>query len=230
MVRNDGLLKIIDLGFGKRIERSDDFDRSISLNWWCEPPAEFQSSRYDFKTEVYFVGKLFERLIQENEIRHFKYMDTLAGMCQCAPAKRVGSFTDVEKTIRSEQFIDLDFTYEQLKAYRGFSDALCAHVTKVENGAKYATDIGRLRVQLNEVYQRFMLEETVPDAVVVLRCFLNGMYYYRKADLEVAVVKDFLKLLRSTPDERAGVILANLHTRLDSLPRYAYVADDDVPF
>src|SRR5262245_37146304 len=62
MVRKDGRLKIIDLGFGKRAETSADFDKSISLNWWCQTPDEFQESRYDFTTEVYFVGKLFERL------------------------------------------------------------------------------------------------------------------------------------------------------------------------
>ena len=35
--RTDGILKIIDLGFGKRVESSNDFDKSITLNWWCEP-------------------------------------------------------------------------------------------------------------------------------------------------------------------------------------------------
>jgi eukaryotic-like serine/threonine-protein kinase len=230
MVRTDGLLKIIDLGFGKRIERSDDFDKSISLNWWCEPPSEFQASRYDFKTEVYFVGKLFERMIQESNIRHFKYMDTLAAMCQRNPTKRVGGFAGVERTIRNELFFEMDFSGEELQAYRRFSDALCRQVAKVESSAKYATDVDKLRVQLNDAYQRFMLEETVPDAAVVLRCFLVGMYHYRKAGLEVAIVRDFLKLLRTTADERARVILANLHTRLDSLPRYTDVAEDDIPF
>lgn len=41
LVREDGTLKIIDLDFGKRVETSKDFDKSISLNWWCEPPEEF---------------------------------------------------------------------------------------------------------------------------------------------------------------------------------------------
>jgi hypothetical protein len=161
-------------------------------------------------------------------------MDILAGMCQHAPTKRVGSFSEIEKTVKNNQFPELDFTDEQLQAYRDFSGALCQHITKVENGAKYLTDIDKLRVQLNDAYQRFMLEEIVPDAAVVLRCFLTGMYYYRKTGPDVAIVREFLKLLRSMPDERAGVILANLHMRLDSLPRYANVkddiTDDDVPF
>ena len=72
MMSGDGVLKIVDLGFGKKIDRSADFDKSITLNWWCEPPLEFQTARYDFKTEVYFVGKLFQRIIQENRDNVFQ--------------------------------------------------------------------------------------------------------------------------------------------------------------
>ena len=63
LVDNDGQLKIIDLGFGKQVNTSLDFDKSITLNWWCATPDEFRFKRYDFGTEVYFVGKLFEQLI-----------------------------------------------------------------------------------------------------------------------------------------------------------------------
>ena len=232
MVRSDGVLKIIDLGFGKKIDRSADFDKSITLNWWCEPPLEFQTERYDFKTEVYFLGKLFQRIIQENQIAHFKYLDTLSTMCQRDPSRRISGFTTVEQTIRSDQFFELDFSEEDLAAYRRFSDALCYHITKIENDAKYTTDISKLQAQLTDVYRTVQLEETVPDSAVILRCFVKGMYYYRKNGLEVDTVRDFLMLLRSTLDERANIILANLHTKLDSLPRYSPVVltDDDVPF
>ena len=230
MVRSDGMLKIIDLGFGKKIEHSADFDKSITLNWWCEPPIEFQLERYDFKTEVYFVGKLFQRIIQENQIAHFKYLDVLSAMCQRDPSSRISGFNAVEQTIRSELFFESDFSEQDLAAYRRFSDALCHHITKIESGAKYATDIPKLRAHLADVYQTVMLEETVPDSAIILNCFVNGRYYYRKAGLEVATVRDFLRLLRATLDERANVILANLHTKLDALPRYVELPDDDIPF
>ena len=232
MISSDGILKIVDLGFGKKIDRSADFDKSITLNWWCEPPLEFQTARYDFKTEVYFVGKLFQRIIQENRIAYFKYLDTLSAMCQLDPSSRISGFTAVERTIRSEQFFESDFSEQDLDAYRRFSDALCYHITKIENGTKYTTDIPKLRAHLTDVYQKVMLEETVPDSAIILRCFMDGMYYYRKAGLEVATIRDFLMLLRATLDERAKIILANLHTKLDALPRYSpdVLTDDYIPF
>jgi len=63
LVDNSGTVKIIDLGFGKQIRATKDFDKSLSLNWWCAVPKEFGLGLYDFSTEVYFVGKLFEDLI-----------------------------------------------------------------------------------------------------------------------------------------------------------------------
>ena len=230
LVRSDGILKIIDLGFGKKIERPSDFDKSITLNWWCEQPADFEISHYDFRTEVYFVGKLFQRILKDNGISHFKYLDILAAMCQHNPSARIAGFSEIEKSIRSEQLVEVDFNEEEIAAYRRFSDALYYHIAKVEGGAKYFYDVDKVRAALNEAYQRFMLEETVPDSAVVLRCFLKGQYFYRSAGMDVAVVRDFLKLLRATTDERAEIILANLHAKLDALPRYSDSADDEVPF
>lgn len=232
MIRGDKVLKIIDLGFGKKVERAEDFDKSISLNWWCDPPLEFRTARYDFRTEVYFVGKLFQKIIKDNRIEHFKYMDALSAMCHPDPASRISGFTAVEQAIGNEQFFESDFEEDDLHAYRCFSDALGHHITKIESGTKYATDVPKLRAQLTDVYQRVMLEETVPDSGLVLRCFLDGMYYYRKQGLQVEVVRDFLRLVRGMADERVKLVLANLHTKLDSLPRYseAAVKDDDVPF
>ena len=232
MVGSDGVLKIIDLGFGKHIERSADFDKSITLNWWCEPPIDFQTARYDFATEVYFVGKLFQHIIQENQMSHFKYLDTLSAMCRREPAGRIGGFVSIEQSIRSELFSESDFSDDDLSAYRAFSQAISYHITKIESDTKYATDIDKLRAQLTDVYQKIMLEDTVPDSAVVLRCFLKGMYHYRKAGLDVDTVRDFLNLLRATHDERARIILANLHTKLDALPRYSpdVLTEDDIPF
>jgi hypothetical protein len=78
-----------------------------------------------------------------------------------------------------------------------------------------------------------MLERAVPDSAVVLRCFLTGNYYYKKAGLPVSAVKNFLWLLKASTEEQRRIIMANLHTRLDSVTRYYSaegITDDDVPF
>jgi len=231
MVREDGIVKIIDLGFGKEVRNSKDFEKSISLNWWCEPPEEFDESLYDFRSEVYFVGKLFEKIMQENEISHFKYSETLGRMCHRGPVSRIASFTEVEKEIGNNKFFEIGFGETELSSYRNFAGSLCDCITKVESGTKYADDIGTIETQLNDAYRGFMLERLVPDAAVVLRCFLVGTYYYRKAELPTQHVKDFLRLLKSSTEEKKRIILANLQTKFDALPRYSNAdGDDEVPF
>jgi eukaryotic-like serine/threonine-protein kinase len=229
MVRSDGTLKIIDLGFGKRVESPSDFDKSITLNWWCEVPDEFKESKYDFKTEVYFVGRLFEKLIQENQIDHFKYQDLLRSMCSRAPATRIATFSEIERTVDKDLFLSIDFSEQELATYRAFASALARQTAKIESSTKYVVDIARIVTQLNDAYRNCMLDEQVPDAAMVLRCFLSGTYHYKKGGFVVSVLRDFLVLLKSSSDEKKRVIVANLHAKLDAIQRYEEQYDD-IPF
>lgn len=230
MVTLDGDLKIIDLGFGKRVINSTDFDKSISLNWWCDTPDEFLVKRYDHKTEVYFVGKLFEKLIGDTSFGNFNQTDILRQMCTRNPNDRIPSFSDVAKAIRTEEFPAINFTYTQREAYRIFADQITKVITKIGHGAKYIDDIDRIKRQLADAYRSFMLEESVPDAAVVTRCFLDGTYYYRKTLLAVDAVKGFMDLLQCCSPEQSRIVLANLQTKLDTIQRYSQFDDAEVPF
>ena len=231
MVRDDGVVKIIDLGFGKRVQNSQDFGKSISLNWWCELPNEFNNKVYDFTSEVYFVGRLFERLVQEYEIDDFKYVEILGEMCRLDPQQRVSSFFDVQKTVQSDRFFEMDFADFELNRYRRFADFLQYHITKIETGAKYAGDPDRVLAKLDDAYRGVMLETTVPDAAIVTRCFVEGTYYYNKTGFPVSEVRDFLHLLKSSPETKRRIILSNIHTRLDAISRYENDPfAEDVPF
>lgn len=231
LVTQAGQLKIIDLGFGKRIETSKDFDKSITLNWWCTPPKEFGGGRYDFSTEVYFVGKLFEELIQENDIGDFKYPDLLRKMCEYDYHVRSSGFAEVEKTVRSDQFFEIKFTEDEIEAYRGFADAVSKQITKIESAAGYVADPAKIQSQLSDVYRSVMLEPWVPNASTVIGCLLTGSYYYRQSGFPTSCLRDFLKLLKSSSPERNRIVIANLHARLDAIKRYdATITDDDIPF
>ena len=235
LVRADGTLKIIDLGFGKAIEIPEDYDKSISLNWWCELPDEFSRKFYDFQTEVYFVGKLFEQLIVQNSIEECKYASLIAKMCQRNPLQRIASFSDIEKALQSDQFSELEFTDDESDSYRSFANQISTHITKIEYGAKYRTDIERIEIELQAVYRTVMLEQLVPDSAPVIRCFLTGVYYYRKEGFPVPTLKDFIHLLKSASMEKKRIILSNLQAKMDAIKRYEQPKpqepnDDDIPF
>ena len=231
MVRSDGSVKIIDFGFGKMVSESQNFDKSVSLNWWCDLPEEFSRQVYDFSTEVYFVGKLFEGFIRDNDIDQFKYKGMLAKMCERDQNSRVKRFSDVAKTIQSDLFLQIDFGDKEMVCYRRFSDSLENHITKIESGADYVDDVDRVVTALENAHRSFMLEEYVPDCATVIRCILRGSYYYRKKDFNVCIVRDFLNMMKSFSTEKRRIVLSNLHTRLDAIARYENTTDDNyLPF
>ncbi len=230
LVTKDHQVKIIDFGFGKKIERKLDFNKSISLNWWCELPNEFNDSLYDFKTEVYFIGKLFEKCIRDYSIESFSYKDILLRMCAKDPDNRINSFFDVEKETLSKNSSNINISEYDAHTYRRFAESLSEHISRVEYGTKYHDDPSKIEEQLDSAFRKCMLEEFVPDCVIIIRCFIDGAYYYKKTGFPVDDLNGFIGVFKSSSLEKKRIILANLHTRLDSLPRYSEQSDDDIPF
>lgn len=42
LITGKNTVKIIDFGFGKQATKPENYDKSISLNWWCDLPNEFK--------------------------------------------------------------------------------------------------------------------------------------------------------------------------------------------
>jgi serine/threonine protein kinase len=233
LVSTEGDVKVIDFGFGKKITETKNFDKSISLNWWCEPPAEFKDNIYDHTTEVYFVGKLFENIILENQIEQFSYKNIITRMVTRDPENRISLFSDVRNEILSGEFADLEFDPFELDSYRDFADQLTMTLLRIERSSKYIESPLDIIRKLEECYKSIMLEEHVPTNLVVLRAFLSGAYYYSSSRFfQVATVRKLLELLRHSSTAKRNIIVANLKTRLDALERYDEQTnfDDDIPF
>lgn len=233
LVSGDGQLKIIDLGFGKRVNTSLDFGKSITLNWWCATPDEFRDRKYDFATEVYFVGKLFEQLILDKGIGQFKYTEVLRTMCEPAPARRIKSFAEIDRTIRSEQITETAFDEKDIEYYRSFADALMSVTSKIAHSAKYTDELSKIQSKLDEIYRSSMLEWSISDSYRIIGCFVEGGYYYKtNKGILTEVLRNFLRLLKSCSSEQARIIIANLNSRLDTVKRYDpdEIQDEDIPF
>jgi serine/threonine-protein kinase len=235
MVADDGVVKIIDFGFGKQTFDLGDFGKSITLNWWCEPPPEFKESIYDYTTEVYFVGKLFEKIIADRSIEHFKHMSLLGRMCTQNPNIRIPFFSEVRKELLAEKFLDIGFKEAELEAYRDFANSIYSAVSKIESSTKYYDDIGEIQAKLEECYKKVMLEEYAPNSSLVINCFINGQYHYDTNNwIRVEVLRAFLDLFRTASREKKNIIISNIQTKLDAVRKYSKPApfnfDDDIPF
>ncbi|PIB49495.1 hypothetical protein AOA57_10720 [Pseudomonas sp. 2588-5] len=231
MVNENGTLKIIDFGFGKQATELNDFDKSISLNWWCEPPADFDNHQYNYGTEIYFVGKLFEKIITDNSIENFDNQHLLEKMCNKQPANRPDSFIDLRKEMLTEKFTTIDFTAHEKSTYKSFSNSLFNALSKIESNAKYY-DAEIIQSKLEDCFKKVMLEDVIPKNSIVSNCIINGSYYSKtKSEFRTPVLENFIKLLKTCNKEKRNVIISNLQSKVDSIPRYGEMPfDDDIPF
>lgn len=234
MVDQSGNPKIIDFGFGKRLEDvKQEAGKSITLNWWCETPPEFARSIYDFQTEIYFVGKLFEQIITEEGLSGFKYMKLVRQMCERDRKKRYKTFSEIKNTVVAGQFEELSFTYEERAAYRDFANTLCYVIASVDASVKYERDAEKIISRLEIVFRQSMLEDSVPLPNKIAAIFINGSFkYWTNRPFSTEILKDFLSMLKSLPPDMQSIVLENLLTRLDTVERTKpkLTLDEEIPF
>lgn len=241
LVTLDGSVKIIDFGFGKKIEFSEDDKKSITLNWIAESPSEFYNNKYDNKTELYFIGKLFEKIIIDNDIQNFLYKDILKLMIVNNYDERIESFNSILKTISKIQFESPDkfenteelFSEADIIIYRKFANYLCYSIYSIENSTTFIDDVDRVLKNLNEAITNCILEEYIPTEKIIINCFLIGEYgiddRYTE-NLKVSELKDFRNMLMNSSIVKKKIILRNIQTKLDAIERYTNPKYDDLPF
>lgn len=231
LVSTEGIVKIIDFGFSKKIDFESGFDKSISLNWRYEPPKEFKEKIYDFKTELYFLGKLFEEIILENNFKNFRYKGLLNNMVELEYENRIPSFFDLKRKLISELTYEISFSREEKLIYQEFADSLENIISSIDVYAEYITDIPNIIRELQEVLRNSILEVNIQNQNIIARCFIKGNFrYWKKHIIKVETIENFSKFLSSTSKERQKVILNNLWQRLDKIERHNKIAEEDLPF
>jgi hypothetical protein len=154
-------------------------------------------------------------------------------MCEPDPGRRIKSFAEIDRSIRSEQITETEFSDEEIVVYRSFASSLVLITSKIAQSAKYITDPTKIQSKLGEIYRSSMLEWSILDSHRIIGCFVDGGYYYKTNQLmPTETVRDFIRLLKSCGVEQVRIIIANLHTRLDTVKRYDpdEIQDEDIPF
>ena len=227
LISDEGIVKIIDFGFSKKINIDSDFTRSIELNWRYSLPIDFSNQRYDFKTEVYFIGKLFEEIIHINELNSFNYSDILNRMIGINSSNRISSFFDVEREIIDATVLQEPINDYEKDIYQAFASGLKYSIVHVDMSASYVTETSEIIRNLGILYKNSMLEDFIQNNGSLVKCFIKGGFKYRTAEtLEVDTVSKFHKFLSESSKEKQKIIINHVWQRLDKAKRF----DDDIPF
>ena len=231
LVTEQSIVKILDFGFGKNVEHdSSSQEKSISLNWWCEPPDDFISGKYDQSTEVYFVGRLFEECLLKSGRTDFHYVSTVKKMCCKDRSLRFASFAEVRNSLTRASVQSLKFSDLDVTVYRSFADGLRSAFSSIGHMAVIVSDYEAIFPRLKELVQDVMLEENIPNIVNLARIFVTGEFrYFKRHAFTTETLLNFIELLERLDHQRQVVVLRNLRGKLDSVERKNY-ADDEIPF
>jgi len=233
LIDRDGVTKLIDFGFGKLPAKniSGSISKSVSLNWWCDRPPEFNDGVYDFQTEVYFVGKLFEAIIDQCSLEGFRYANIVSGMSEQDRSKRYKSFTILKNMIVENRFDEVDFTDEEISNYRTFTYEIFDVISSVGSDTKFERDENRIIEQLEDIYRRSMLESTLPSPKNLIRIFCKGNFTFRvKSKIHVSNLKNFIVDFRKMPNEKKLIIVENIIARFESVEKKDPAIYDEIPF
>lgn len=232
LVTETGEVKIIDFGFGKQIIFNDDFDKSVSLNWRYSIPDEFSDQIYDQTTEVYFIGKLIEELIEDNKIENFGFPNLLKKMIARNKKNRISSFQIVSREILNQENNLLEFNDYDKSRYMNFATSLDSVITKIKSDAIYINDIDKIIKSLENILQVSSLEVYIQNPSSIANAFIKGEFYYTsELNILVMQIKYFIDFLKQSSTERRKVIINNLWQRLDKKIRYSDGnIVDDLPF
>ena len=232
LVTETGIVKIIDFGFGKQILFNENYDKSISLNWRYSIPEEFSEQIYDQATEVYFIGKLIEEIIEDNKIENFGYPRVLKNMILKNKEKRAPTFLSISRDVINQEGNLLEFNESDKLVYKNFATSLDSIINKIRDDSHYISDIDKIIKSLEDILQVSSLEDYIQTPSLISRAFMKGEYYVIKnSEFLVLHLKYFIELLRRSSTERRKVILNNLWQRFDKKLRYSSnPVSDDLPF
>lgn len=229
IVTEKGIVKIIDFGFGKRVDNISDYDKSITLNWFYDVPNDFEKNKYDHKTEIYFIGKLFEKILNETDSETFSFDDILGKMVLKDYNERIESFEIILKDILTDEISQIEFEEHEIDFYRNFADSLMKIISSIAENAKYITDVSEISNKLERLYKDTILEEVLHNNRSLINCFINGNYRYNEEIINMYIIHNFINMFRKIPKHKKNIIVRNLINRLESINKYPEW-EDDLPF
>lgn len=230
LVTEDGIVKIIDFGFGKKVLIRNDSEASVLLNWpVSELPEEVNNGKYNHKTDIYFLGKMFNRLLEENWIGDFKYQYIVDKMILINPNNRIDSFKSVRDLISNNILEQINFSEYERSVYTKFANSLYDNIANYSNKEPiFESNVDSIIDKLEDIIKVSSLEEYIQGNTNLIKCFITGEYsYFNKKNIEVKCVINFYKFLIAKSRDIQKVIIDNIIARLKTIET---TYEDEMPF
>ncbi|SDJ74144.1 protein kinase family protein [Salimicrobium halophilum] len=222
-------VKVIDFGFGKELIDQDNEGRSVLLNWpVTQLPYETDNEGiYNHQSEIYFVGKLFSRVLGE-DLKSFKFKHVIDKMTKLDPSERYLSFRDISVYLSQGAFVS-EFTKKEKELYREFADLLSECLMSHTNNYTPIKDPGTVLFKLSTLVRNSSLETHIQDNGQLISCFVeNGYSYKTNVPVSLSLVMEFYRFLEGLTLYNQKIVLDNIDTRLSKVK--TEIDYNDLPF
>lgn len=229
MVNIYGSLKVIDFGFGKILQSDEIDNNSIILNWpVSEQPEEITNHIYNHQTEIFFLGKLLQKIIIENSLI-FKFEHILRKMVKVSINERYKSFDEISNDISIGGFVaNNEFSDDEKIIYRKFADGLISNIMFFLDEYKPVNDVNIILKKLRYLIKCSSLETNVQNNSLLLTIFTsNRLRSYDKRDMLVSDVVNFYNFFEKLDYGKQKIVLRNIQARLSTIE---VIIKDDLPF
>lgn len=229
LITNEWVVKIIDFWFWKQIDFNNNTDKSISLNWRYDIPDDFKEKKYDTKTEIYFIWKLFEDIIKNDDLQDFSYNSLLRRMILKNPSTRIESFEVIEREL-IWYVTNSMFTESDKNTYSIFANEICWKIDILKFDSDYIWNIEDIIMNLENLYKDSILEDYIQNNWRLIKCFIKGSFRYNTSPtIHINIIKDFLSFLKWNTRDKQKIIINNLWGRFDSVEKEE-ISIEDIPF
>lgn len=219
LVDNNNCVKIIDFGFGKQLNETNEIENSIILNWPATiMPNEVElNGEYNEQTEIYFIGKLFKQLL-ENYQNNFEFFHIIEKMTKIDPIQRYSSFSQISKEISSGILGQVDFNENEKITYQIFADYLSNNIVCYIDSYLPINSITTILSKLSNLIKNSSLEYFIQDNSQLISCFINSNYRYKQVkNIKVQDIINFYTLVTSISTIKQKILFDNIYFRLSTI-------------
>lgn len=230
LVDDHGTVKIIDFGFGKKIEANEIEALSMRLNWpVSKEPQEIEDGIYNNKTEMYFIAKMFDGILRNNNYNSFRYQDILDKMMELEPDRRPSSFAEILEMMSNNILRLTDFSAAEKQTYKSFADSLLASLCDFTNSPRIITNTEFVFKNLENLISACGIETVLPNNSDLIDCFVKGDNYtfYQQNKIPFEQIKQLYIMLKRFPNAKREVVIRSIAARLRTVE---IKKSDDLPF
>lgn len=227
LIDRDGVVKVIDFGIGKMIEKADSREADslvaeINRENSDTLPQEYYDGVYTNLTDMFYLAELFGRLIDNAEDcdrTDFSYNDILNKMMEKRPADRFESFAIIRETIDKRDFINMQISDSDRRIYQDFTNLVHESLISFTDEPRFNSDCSIFVSRLEKALTTNLFETFIQKNRDVISSVLDCEY---RCDEHVSIpnetVRKFLDWFRSFTLQSQTLILSNFISKISGIP------------